>query len=183
MIKRCVALGMLYRVTGGPEDAPCERRYGDEVRDRPAKADARLGRALAEVRRRAPEARVYVVGYPAILPPDGAGCTRAMSSAPGDETYLRERERQLNDMLRERAEAAGVAYADTYTPAEEHSACAPEDTRWIEPLGPGSPAAAVHTDERAERGMADAVLRAMSTGLVNAEGAGARCRTPAPTPL
>ncbi|MFF9776311.1 hypothetical protein ACF1HJ_21960 [Streptomyces sp. NPDC013978] len=78
-------------------------------------------------------------------------------------THLREKEQQLNDVLRERAEAEGAVYVDTYTVSEGHDACSAEDTCWIEPLAPSSPAAAVHPNARGEEGMADAVLRALGT--------------------
>ena len=122
----------------------------------------RLSDVLKEIGRRAPEARVYVIGYPAILPSDGTGCDRELPLAPGDITYLGEKQRQLNTALREEARAAGATYVDTYTPSRKHHACSAEDTRWIEPLRPTSPAAAVHPNARGERGMADAVLGAMN---------------------
>ncbi|MGQ4437549.1 MULTISPECIES: SGNH/GDSL hydrolase family protein [unclassified Streptomyces] len=173
MIKRCVAMGALYRLTGSgeylAENAPCARAYvngdSDEVRAKIATAADRLTRVLTEVKRRAPEARVYVVSYPAILPSDGAGCGREMSLAPGDVTFLREKEQQLNSMLRQRASDAKVAYVDTYTPSVGHDACTAKDTRWIEPLTPENPAAPVHPNARGERGMADAVLRAIKSAL------------------
>jgi lysophospholipase L1-like esterase len=167
MIKRCVTLGALYEMTGSGkylhEDAPCERHYvdanSDAVREKIATAAARLTRVLNEVRRRAPEARVYVVSYPAILPSDSADCGRGMSLAPGDVTFLRTKERQLNTMLRQRAAEAGAGYVDTYTPSADHNACTAKTTRWIEPLAPENPAAPVHPNARGERGMAEAVLR------------------------
>jgi hypothetical protein len=39
-------------------------------------AGEQLASALAEIRRRAPRARVYVIGYPAIMPDTAAGCPR-----------------------------------------------------------------------------------------------------------
>ncbi|MGW1274634.1 GDSL-type esterase/lipase family protein [Streptomyces sp. NPDC002491] len=117
--------------------------------------------------RRAPRARVYVVGYPAILPAEGtegtegAGCGGELPLAPGDMSYLREKEQQLNSELRERAQTSGAVYVDTYRPSEGRDACSDAATRWIEPLVPSSPAAAVHPNERGERGMADAVLDAL----------------------
>ncbi|MFJ3306359.1 SGNH/GDSL hydrolase family protein [Streptomyces sp. NPDC086549] len=169
MITRCVDLGGAYSSLDGgtiSDDAPCRKYYvkngTDSARRLVAAAGERLSGALSEVRRRAPEARVYVVGYPAILPSDGAVCGRELPIAPGDITYLRETEQELNEALRVRAGAAGATYVDTYTPSRDHNACSPEDTRWIEPLRPGSPAAAVHPNARGERGMADAVLRAVN---------------------
>ncbi|MFE7842066.1 SGNH/GDSL hydrolase family protein [Streptomyces sp. NPDC057474] len=168
VIRRCVTSGVMYQVTGGQDgdgDAPCKERYVsgdvDEVRRKTEAADGRLARALDEVERRAPKARVYVVGYPAILPSDGGGCDREPALAPGDTAFVRDKERELNTMRRQRAEATGTRYVDTYGPSEGHDACSAEDTRWIEPLLPRSPAASVHPNERGERGMADAVLHAL----------------------
>ncbi|XUL89765.1 SGNH/GDSL hydrolase family protein [Streptomyces galilaeus] len=174
MIKRCVAMGALYQLTGSgkyfAEDAPCARAANsnsgsDAVEKKITTAGDRLTRILTEVKRRAPEARVYVVSYPAILPADSADCGRGMSLAPGDVTYLREKEQQLNTALRQRASEAGVGYVDTYTPSTDHNACTAKNTRWIEPLVPENPAAPVHPNARGERGMADAVLRAVKSAL------------------
>lgn len=107
-----------------------------------------------------PKARVYVVGYPALLPSEGKGCDGDIPLAPGDATYLHDKERQLNAMLREQAKAAGATCVDTYAPSVGHDACSAEDTRWIEPLRPSSPAAVIHPNAHGEQGMADAVLRA-----------------------
>ncbi|WP_326574397.1 SGNH/GDSL hydrolase family protein [Streptomyces sp. NBC_00481] len=168
VIRRCVTSGVLYEVTGGRDgdgDAPCTELYTsggrDEIRKKIEAAGGRLARALDEARRRAPKARVHVVGYPAILPSDGGDCGRELGLAPGDLAFVRSKERELNTMLRRRAEAAGARYVDTYGASEGHDACSAEGTRWIEPLVPRSPAASVHPNERGERGMADAVLHAL----------------------
>ncbi|MEV1067223.1 SGNH/GDSL hydrolase family protein [Streptomyces sp. NPDC050263] len=181
LVKTCVKSGVLNFALSGLKDvkdlkdlkdlkadggdAPCKDRYvsdgADEVQQRIETADARLARALADVRRRAPKARVYVVGYPAILPAHTTGCGREMGLAAGDVTYLHDKERQLNGMLRERAEKAGVDYVDTYTPSVGRDACADHRVRWIEPLVPRAPAASVHPNERGEQGMADAVLKTL----------------------
>ncbi|MER6564509.1 GDSL-type esterase/lipase family protein [Streptomyces sp. NPDC001027] len=174
MIKRCVTVALAYQALGGtyiPEDALCRGHYvhrrTDEVQRKIEAAGERLAGALTEINRRAPQARVYVVGYPAILPAEGTegtegtGCGGELPLAPGDMSYLREKEQQLNSELRERAQTSGAVYVDTYRPSEGRDACSDAATRWIEPLVPSSPAAAVHPNERGERGMADAVLDAL----------------------
>ncbi|WP_327312248.1 SGNH/GDSL hydrolase family protein [Streptomyces sp. NBC_01235] len=175
LVKSCVKSGVLRFALSALEagtgnavdagDAPCRARYvsdgGDEVRQRIEAADERLGEALAEVRRRAPKARVYVVGYPAILPAGTADCGSEMGLAAGDVTYLHDKEQQLNRMLRERAGKAGAGYVDTYTPSVGRDACADRQVRWVEPLVPLAPAASVHPNERGEQGMADAVLKTL----------------------
>ncbi|MER7792825.1 hypothetical protein [Streptomyces sp. NPDC097640] len=55
----------------------------------------------------------------------------------------------------------GKRKVDTYGPPTDHGVCTDENTRWIEPLLPGSPAAAVHPNARGEQGMVHAVLRTL----------------------
>ncbi|MGW2610141.1 SGNH/GDSL hydrolase family protein [Streptomyces mirabilis] len=170
-VTQCVTMGALYRATGsgrlfsGEDKAPCKKQYvdggTDEVAQKIQATGRQLSAALAEIERRAPKARVYVVGYPAILPAEGKGCGRELPLAPGDATYLHDKEKQLNTMLRGQAEAAGATYVDTYSPSVRHDACSAEKTRWIEPLQPSSPAAAVHPNAHGEQGMAEAVLHTM----------------------
>jgi lysophospholipase L1-like esterase len=169
MLTRCLTMGTVYgvvtRLKDVSQDAPCRERYvkdgTDSTRRRTAALGTRLSGLLKRIGRRAPEARVYVVGYPAILPPGGTGCGRALPLAPGDLAYLREKEHQLNDVLRQRARAAGATYVDTYTASREHGACSARSTRWIEPVIPRSPAAPVHPNARGQREIARIVLRAV----------------------
>ncbi|MFD3931033.1 SGNH/GDSL hydrolase family protein [Streptomyces sp. NPDC058614] len=173
LVESCVKQGALYVATGSGkytgDDAPCRGKYvsdsgsgdTDEVRQRIQAAGEHLADTLREVERRAPQAQVYVVGYPAILPAKAAGCDDDMTLAPDDATYLDDKERQLNSVLREQAASAGAGYVDTYTPSAGRDACSARETRWVEPLIPANPAAPVHPNERGERGMADAVLRTL----------------------
>jgi len=169
MMTKCVATGSLFkladRLTDVTDNAPCKEKYtsGDtnEVAQKIRATGDRLARALTEIDRRAPQARVYVVGYPAILPAEGTECGSELPLAPGDVTFMRQKQQELNTMLGERAQAAGATYVDTYDPSTGHDACSPAASRWIEPLRPSSPAAVVHPNERGERGMATAVLSAM----------------------
>lgn len=167
LVKNCVKQGALYVATGSGKytgnDAPCKGKYvssgTDEVRQKVQAAGERLADTLNEVKQRAPKARVYVVGYPSILPDKGKACEDDMTLAPDDATFLNEKEQQLNSTLRQRAADAGAGYVDTYTPSAGRDACSARETRWTEPLIPAAPAAPVHPNERGERGMADAVLR------------------------
>ncbi|MFF3336647.1 SGNH/GDSL hydrolase family protein [Streptomyces sp. NPDC002888] len=169
LVEQCVKSGVLSYAASSvgfhTGDAPCRARYvsggTDEVRRRIEAAEERLDRALGEIGRRAPGAEVHVVGYPAILPSKNTDCGREMGLAPGDVAYLDQKERQLNTMLRRRAEDAGVHYVDTYTPSTGRDACAAREVRWVEPVVPRAPAASVHPNERGEQGMANAVLKAV----------------------
>ena len=113
--------------------APCRTRYADAAgRDTKAR-DARRIRgnveaALADVRARAPEADVYVVGYPRLLPETGtcgaAGFTRA------DASWARWVAGLLNSSLRGAAEAVGATYVDLYPATRGHDICAGPDA-WV----------------------------------------------------
>ena len=169
MISKCIKAGFGYQLekwVGDKEanDTPCRDEYvsgdTDDVRAKINVVGDRVSVVLGDIKRRAPKAQVYVVGYPSILPAKGGECGQLMGLAPGDLSFLREKEQQLNTMLHDKARAAGAVYVDTYTPSVGLDVCANRDVRWIEPLIPEAPAAPVHPNERGERGMARAVLRA-----------------------
>ncbi|HWC09954.1 MAG TPA: GDSL-type esterase/lipase family protein, partial [Acidimicrobiales bacterium] len=151
-----------------PLGSPCHDRYvgaaGDEISRRIAATGPRVAAALAEIRRRSPRARVFVVGYPAILPGGDAGCWPLLPFAFGDVGWLRDKEKELNSMLATAAAAGGAVYVDTYGPSRGHSACALPGDRWVEPVVPMSPADPVHPNARGMEGMAAAVLAAVRPG-------------------
>ena len=149
-----------------PLGSPCQDRYvgpgGDQVSRRIAEAAPLVDTALAEIRRRAPGARVYVVGYPAILPDQGFGCWPSLPVAYADVPYLRDRQKELNAMLAARAAAGGAGFVDTYAASIGHDACAPPLVRWVEPVVPLSPAAPVHPNAAGMRATARAVVLALA---------------------
>jgi lysophospholipase L1-like esterase len=151
-----------------PFGSPCHDRYvgpaGDEISRRIAATGPRVAAALADIRRRAPRARVYVVGYPAILPGGDVGCWPLLPFAFGDVGWLRDKEKELNAMLASTAAAGGAAYVDTYGPSGGHSACALPGDRWVEPVVPASPADRVHPNARGMEGIAEAVLAEVRAG-------------------
>ena len=149
-----------------PVGTPCRDRYArggvDELSRRIAATSPKVDAALAAARRRSPGARLFVVGYPAILPEWHPGCWPVMPIAPGDVPYLRDKEKELNAMLAGRAAAAGGTYVDVYGPSVGHDACQLPGTRWVEPVVPLSPAAPVHPNALGMRAMAAVVLGALA---------------------
>ncbi|MFB8199320.1 SGNH/GDSL hydrolase family protein [Kitasatospora purpeofusca] len=148
--------------------APCRDSYaaadgGDQVQRKVDSAGERLGETLKEVKRRSPQARVYVVGYPALLPADPASCVPVLGStvAGGDLGFLVEKEQQLNAMLKRRAEAAGAVFVDLSGPSAGHDMCAGETARWVEPPFPTQGLAAIHPNAKGQEGAAAAVLKAL----------------------
>jgi lysophospholipase L1-like esterase len=114
---------------------------------------------LAHIHAAAPNAKVFVVGYPDILPQNGA-CWPSMPFETADAEYLNSIEQDLNSMLQATAVANGATFVDTYTPSESHNACTAERTRWVEPVVPASPADPVHPNANGEAAMASELEQA-----------------------
>ena len=158
IVQRCTAVL--------PLGTPCRDQYTrggvDEISRRITATGPKVEAALAEARRRSPLARIFVVGYPAILPEVQPGCWPVMPIAPADVPYLRDKEKELNAMLASQAAAAGATYVDVYGPSIGHDACQLPGVRWIEPTVPLSPAAPVHPNALGMQGMAAVVQNAMA---------------------
>jgi lysophospholipase L1-like esterase len=149
-----------------PAGSACADHYTaggtDELAERIEAAAPQIAGVLAEIEERSPEARVLLVGYPAILPDAGPGCFPVVPFSPGDVAYLRGVEKSLNAMLSDEAEAAGVDYVDTYTPTIGHDVCQLPGVKWIEGLVPTAPAAPVHPNALGMAGIAEVVVDALA---------------------
>lgn len=150
-----------------PAASPCKDHYGasgtDQLTATIVNAAPKIAKVLRAVHRKAPHARVVVVGYPDLLPDEGPGCFPAVPFAAGDVPYLRNTEKRLNAMLRVEALLGGASYVDTYGPTVGHDMCRPEADRWIEPLVPEAPAAPAHPNAAGEQAMAAAVAARVGT--------------------
>ncbi|WP_437115352.1 SGNH/GDSL hydrolase family protein [Streptomyces flaveolus] len=161
-------LGTCVQLLGtDPAGTPCRTHYtgtgADEISAAIARTAPKVGQVLRGIHRRAPHARVVVVGYPDLFPEDGVGCTsRSVPLAAGDFAWLRDKEKELNTMLARQARRGGARYVNTYTPTVGHDLCKPTGERWIETFAPETPAAPVHPNATGENAMADAVDAALS---------------------
>lgn len=148
-----------------PFGSPCTSHYtgggSDQLAAEISVAAPKVGAVLAGIRSRAPQAKVYVVGYPDIMPEHGSGCWPIVPIAYGDVAYLRQTEKELNSMLAAEAASYGDVYVDTYTPTIGHDVCQAVGTKWIEGLVPTSPAAPFHPNALGEAAMA----RALETAI------------------
>ena len=160
IIENCVSLN--------PFATPCRDRYVrngvDELQQRIADTAPDIAATIQGIRARAPQARIYVVGYPAIVPDTGSGCWPSVPLAWNDVPYLRSTHKSLNAMLAQQAAANGATYVDVYTPSIGHDACRSSGTRWVEPLVPGNLAAPFHPNARGMDGMAAVVSAAIQAG-------------------
>jgi hypothetical protein len=123
----------------------------DQVSEEIAATRPKLVEMLREIRRRAPNAAVYVVGYPAGLPQGGAGCWGRWPILDVDAGYIDAKMQEMNAMLASAARRAGVRFVDTYTSSLGHDACKPAAQAWVNgisfdpngiPLHPNSRSAA-----------------------------------------
>lgn len=121
----------------------------------------KVGAVLTRVHHRSSGARVFVEGYPAILPSTGTGCWPQMPLTVTDVPYLRSVEVALNAMLAREAAANKATFVDTYGGSTAHSACTPETVRWVEPVIPSSLAYPVHPNAMGEAALAGFLIPAM----------------------
>lgn len=148
-----------------PFGSPCKDHYTsggtDQLRAKINAAAPKVAADLQGIHADAPNARVFLVGYPVILPNSGSGCWPVVPIAFGDVPYLRGVEKALNSMLASAAAANNATFVDTYTASIGHDVCQDPGTKWVEGLIPTSPAAPFHPNQLGERGMARQVLAAL----------------------
>ncbi|MFN8193531.1 MAG: SGNH/GDSL hydrolase family protein [Nocardioidaceae bacterium] len=84
--------------------------------------EGHVGRVLAAIHRRSPDARVLVVGYPQLLP-DRGSC-RAVPFPAAAYGPLNRVGAALNGSLRRAAESGGATYVDVATASRGHDICA-----------------------------------------------------------
>jgi lysophospholipase L1-like esterase len=156
---------LLHCLSLAPTGSPCHDRYvrngNDQIAGAITALAPKIAHVISDIHVRAPHARVFVVGYPAILPDTGPGCWPSMPITSSDVVYLRSKERQLNNMLAAQAGAHNATFVNTYIPSIGHNACTSPTTRWVEPVVPAHAAAPVHPNANGEQAMADLVRAAM----------------------
>jgi lysophospholipase L1-like esterase len=152
--------------TVSPFGHPCQDRYvvngHDEIAARIAATAPKVAAVIQGIHARAPQARVFVVNYAAILPETGRGCWPTVPLAWADVPYLRGVEKSLNAMLAQQAAANGATTVDDYTASIGHDACKSSSTKWVEPLIPTHAAAPFHPNARGEAGIAGVVAAAVA---------------------
>jgi hypothetical protein len=137
MLQDCTtASAVSLATTHSIEGNPCEQQFGslfvDEIT---GQTYANLVSALTAVRRKAPHARVVILGYPRILPDTGVpACYPAMPFSMGDVPYLSHVEAVLNRVVRQAAAQTGARFVDMAPSSAGHDACRGAQQRWVEPF-------------------------------------------------
>jgi lysophospholipase L1-like esterase len=130
----------------------------DELRQRIATTAPLLAAVIQGIAERSPDARILVLGYPGIFRiGDGPVSCAEMLVGEEDALYLRGIQEELNEMIVAQAAANGATYVDVYAPSEGRTACDSPLVRWVEPIVPVNPAAAVHPNLNGMLGMADVI--------------------------
>lgn len=112
--------------TGSPCADELERRGVDLVARTDAISD-RVAQAVEQVRRRAPEATVVLVGYLRLAPSDGR--CRDLPFAGGDYEYGARVSQALNAALERAARRTGAGFVDMHAASEGHDVCS--DEPWV----------------------------------------------------
>ncbi|MBA2954831.1 SGNH/GDSL hydrolase family protein [Nocardioides sp. MAH-18] len=122
MLVRCTQLAKQE-----PQGTPCSDELQDGVDGTLDRTRDNLVEVVQRVRRRAPDARVLLVGYPQIVPESGT-CPD-LPLAAGDYPFVRSVNERLAGAVEHAAEDADADYVDVWTPSAGHDICGAEP--WI----------------------------------------------------
>jgi lysophospholipase L1-like esterase len=120
----------------------------------------KVARVIAEIHRRAPRARVLVVGYPDGLPQNGTSCYPIVPVSRADVSWFNSLEIDLDQVLSQTAVANGATYVDTFTSSIGHDACTGSNA-WVNGIIPTSAALPLHPNQVGEANMARQVEGAL----------------------
>lgn len=97
------------------------------------KAEPKLVRALREIHRRSPHARVLMLDYLAAVPPHA--CYPRLPMTEEDVVYLHSTFEKLNAMVRRAARKGGAEFVNTYRATLGHDVCQGPKVRYAEVVG------------------------------------------------
>ncbi|WP_067570925.1 SGNH/GDSL hydrolase family protein, partial [Nocardia acidivorans] len=117
--------------------------------------------ALHRISALAPNARIYVDGWPAYV--RAGGCADLVGLRPADALVIQAAFDWLNAVVAREAAAAGAIYIDTRPESIGHDMCAPAGARWFEPLLATQTLLPYHPTLEGMRGIADIIVRAIRT--------------------
>src|SRR5690242_15058960 len=114
----------------------CKQNFVKDGRDllaeRIAASKPKLVRALQEIHRRAPNARVLMLDYLDAIPPKG--CYPFVPVTDVDMAYLYLTFGRLNAMVKQAAAEGGAEFVDTFADSHGHDVCRLPTVRYVEGL-------------------------------------------------
>lgn len=143
--------------SGQGTGSPCADRYSKQVEGAVPEVQQRVTEAVRAVRRKAPRARVVVVGYPQPFPTSGT-CP-ALPLAPGDYAFAATIMDRLNTILSTAAGATGATYVDVSGPSRGHDICS--SSPWINGAQAAGDAQPIHPFPREQTAVAGLIADAL----------------------
>ena len=151
-------------ITYNPFSTPCKNQYDsgghDQLAERIESTAPKVAAVIQGIHARSPNARVFVVNYPDILP-TGSGCWPTVPLGYGDVPYLHATEERLDSMLATEASLNEATLVNWYAASVGHDSCKSSSVRWVEPLIPGELAYPVHPNKAGMAGGAAALEAAI----------------------
>ncbi|MDX3658595.1 SGNH/GDSL hydrolase family protein [Streptomyces sp. ID05-26A] len=144
-----------------PIGLSCEDRLtsgGDQVAAAIGKWAPEFGKALDEVKRRAPHAKILVTGYGTYIRP--GGCYPVQPIWARDADYLQGSVNLLSATAKQEAEKRGATYVDLAAVSVGHDTCAKPSERYLEGLIPTTIAAPLHPNAQGMAAFGATVARA-----------------------
>lgn len=153
LVSTCVGLATTDR-----NGSPCADRDEDDpgnITEALAGVTDNLVEGIEEIRRRAPQAIVVVVGYPQVFPESGS-CRERLPLARGDVRFAHDVMRRLIEAQREAADRAGAEYVDVMAASAGRDICS--DDPWIAGIVPDGRALAYHPYAAEQEAVADLLV-------------------------
>jgi hypothetical protein len=163
LVTRCTELDF-----GQPnKGAPCKEQEAAFVEETRKEFQPIQEAALAEIHVLAPNAKVFLVGYPDITPAQDY-CPSALPWTTGDMKWFRNGVQiPGNETLKEEAANTGAVFVNLFPKSIGHDVCEPPGVRWIEPLFGSLTGVPVHPNAMGEEQDALRVEKAMVQNGVN----------------
>ncbi|AIY19070.1 SGNH/GDSL hydrolase family protein [Pimelobacter simplex] len=156
LVTTCVGLALKDR-----KGAPCAE-LGKKARDGlGSEVDGlakRLVATVEKIRKRAPDARIVMVGYPQMFP--ASGTCDLLPLAAGDYPFARDLVERVVQAQQDAATEAGIDYVDVWTASEGHDICSADP--WIAGLIPAERALEYHPYAEEQKVVADLLEELLS---------------------
>jgi lysophospholipase L1-like esterase len=124
-LSTCIPIDLMER-DGSPckREGPIEQPVMSEQGFAQVRESARrdLSNAARVIKDRAPQARIFFVGYPQMFP-IGTQCLDTALMTPGDMAWIDHRLEGVNATIQQVAKESGQTYIDVYTPSVGHGMC------------------------------------------------------------
>ncbi len=144
----------------------CKKQIGSAVNAAIKEDAGPYTQTLAQIHVLAPDAKVFVVGYPDYFPRTGS-CYSALPWTSGDDHWASTANKKLDTMIKHAAHADHYTYVETYAAFAGHDPCQPLGTRWIEPLNDPADGTPLHPNALGHEQVALLVEQAMRAAGVS----------------